>query len=67
MPTPITKNFDITPLTIAPDSSFGRLAIKAKGNADLGTRIVVLKTETTVGKETFVQYSEAFPITVLEK
>jgi len=67
MPMNIVRNFDVTPLNLAPDQSFGRLAIKAKNNAEIGTRMVVLRAEAKVGEETIVQYSPAFPLTVTEK
>ena len=66
-PPAAAKNFTLTPLTIGPDSAFGKLSYKTNSNAETGTRLVVLKGEAKVGDETIVQYSPAFPITVSEK
>ncbi|CAA9420043.1 MAG: hypothetical protein AVDCRST_MAG64-2821, partial [uncultured Phycisphaerae bacterium] len=66
-PTPVAKNFDVTPLTLAPDAAFGKLAFKPRNNSELGTRMVVLRAEAKIGDDTYVQYSPAFPITVTEK
>jgi hypothetical protein len=67
MPTAVARDFALTPLTIAPDSAFGKLTYKVNGNSEIGTRLVVLKAEAQVGDETVVQYSPAFPLTVNEK
>jgi len=40
------------------------LTFVAEGNAEQGTRLVVLKAEAKVGNNTIVQYSPAFPLTV---
>ena len=37
------------------------------GNSEVGTRMVVIKAETKVGNDTYVEYSPAFPLTVTEK
>lgn len=67
MPNALTRDFALTPLTISPDSAFGKLTYKVNGNSETGTRLVVLKAEAKVGDETIVQYSPAFPLTVSEK
>jgi putative FmdB family regulatory protein len=66
-PTPISKNFDITPLTADSATALAKLNVKTKGNCELGTRMVVIKAEAKVGNDTYVEYSPAFPITVIEK
>jgi hypothetical protein len=65
-PTPITKNLDLTPLTVDADAGFAKLTVRPKSNSELGTRMVVLRAEAKVGDATYVQYSPAFPITVVE-
>jgi len=67
MPAPIAKNLLVTPLTIKPDEAFGRLNFRVNPNSELGTRMVVLRAETKVGNDTYVEYSPAFPLTVTEK
>jgi len=67
MPTSVARDFALNPLTIAPDSAFGKLTFKVNGNSETGTRLVVVKAEAQVGDETIVQYSPAFPLTVNEK
>ncbi|HEX8916071.1 MAG TPA: hypothetical protein VF796_27230, partial [Humisphaera sp.] len=66
-PTPATKNLDVQPLTVNPGQPVGRLTIKARTNSDLGTRMAVLRAEAKVGNDTYVSYSPAFPVTVVEK
>jgi hypothetical protein len=67
MPAPITKNFQVTALTVAPEGAVGKLSFKPNGNCELGTRMVVVKAESKIGNDTYVQYSPAFPVTVVEK
>lgn len=67
MPTPLSKNIDATPLALDANAGFGRLTFKVKGNCELGTRMVVLRAEAKVGNDTYVEYSPAFPIRVVEK
>ena len=49
------------------DEAFGRLTFRVNPNSELGTRMVVLRAETKVGNDTYVQYSPAFPLTVTDK
>ena len=67
MPTAITRNVVVTPLTLKGVDSFGKLNLRVNGNSELGTRLVVLRAETKMGNDTWVQYSPAFPLTVTEK
>ena len=67
MPAPIAKNLLVTPLTVKSDEAFGRLDFRVNPNSELGTRMVVLRAETKVGNDTYVEYSPAFPLTVTEK
>jgi hypothetical protein len=66
-PSPISKNFDITALAADPQTALAKLTIKPKGNCELGTRMVVIRAEGKIGNDTWVEYSPAFPITVVEK
>ena len=67
LPTAITKFFVVTPLKLKPTELLGTLRVKVNGNSEVGTRMVVLRAETKVGNDTWVQYSPAFPLTVTEK
>jgi hypothetical protein len=67
MPTAIGKNFVVTPLTLKGNESFGKLSVKVNPNSEVGTRMVVIRAETKVGNDTYVQYSQAFPLMVTEK
>jgi hypothetical protein len=63
-PIPITRSLKLAPLTIVNDQTVGVLTFVAEGNAEQGTRLVVLRAEAKVGNDTIVQYSPAFPLTV---
>jgi hypothetical protein len=63
-PAPITRSIKFAPLTIAGDNVVGALALTAEGNAEQGTRLVVLRAETKIGNDTIVEYSPAFALTV---
>jgi hypothetical protein len=63
-PLPIARSLKLTPLTVAGDNAVGALAFTVEGNAETGTRLVVLRAEAKVGNDTFVQYSPAFPLTI---
>ena len=67
MPTAIGKNFVVTPLTLKGNESFGKLSVKVNPNSEVGTRMVVIRAETKVGNDTYVEYSQAFPLMVTEK
>ena len=67
MPTPTLKNLVAAPLAIKPDDAFGRLTFRVSGTSETGTRMVVIKAESKIGNDTYVQYSPAFPLTVTEK
>lgn len=66
-PAAVARNLQVTPLTMKPGEAVGKLIVKATGNAEAGTRLVVLRAEAKVGNDTWVQYSAAFPLTVTEK
>ena len=67
LPNPIARNINLAPLTLKGPDSFGKLSVTINGNSEVGTRMVVLRAETKVGNDTYVQYSPAFPLTVTEK
>jgi hypothetical protein len=66
-PSPIAKNFDLTPLKADPKTSLAKMTIRPKSNCELGTRMVVIRAEGKIGNDTWVEYSPAFPLTVTEK
>jgi hypothetical protein len=63
-PVSIARSLKLTPLTIAGANVVGAVSFTVEGNAETGTRLVVLRAETKVGNDTIVQYSPAFPLTV---
>jgi hypothetical protein len=67
MESPIAPNLVVSPLTIGGVDCFGTLNIRPAATCELGTRMVVLRAETKVGPDTYVVYSDAFPLTVTEK
>jgi hypothetical protein len=66
-PMPIARNIVVTPLTLRGAESFGKLNLRINPNSEVGTRTVVLRCETRIGNDAYVQYSPAFPLTVTEK
>jgi hypothetical protein len=66
-PMPIARNIIVTPLTLRGAESFGKLNLRINPNSEVGTRIVVLRCETKIGNDAYVQFSPAFPLTVTEK
>jgi hypothetical protein len=66
-PTPIARNIIVTPLTLRGVESFGKLNLRINPNSEVGTRMVVLRCETKIGNDAYVQYSPAFLLTVTEK
>jgi hypothetical protein len=67
MESPIARNLVVSPFTIGGVDCFGTLNIRPTATCELGTRMVVLRAETKVGPDTYVVYSDAFPLTVTEK
>jgi hypothetical protein len=63
-PIPISRSLKVTPVTIPGAMPVGSLGFTVEGNAEQGTRLVVLRAEAKVGNDTVVQYSPAFPLTV---
>jgi hypothetical protein len=67
LPTAVAPNLVVTPLILKGADCFGNLAVRPSAGCELGTRMVVLRTETKVGPDTYEAYSVAFPLTVTEK
>lgn len=63
-PLPIARSLKVTPATVAGANSIGALTFTVEGNAEQGTRMVVLRAEAKVGNDTVIQYSPAFPLTI---
>jgi hypothetical protein len=63
-PMSIARSLKLAPLTIGGGNVVGSLGFTVEGNAEQGTRLVVLRAEAKVNGDTVVQYSPAFPLTV---
>lgn len=61
---PITRSFDVEPLTLKPNENRGRIKLKAKPNAEIGTRLAMVKGEGVIDGQTNTQYSVLFPLAV---
>ncbi|MEK7674586.1 MAG: hypothetical protein AAB676_01960 [Verrucomicrobiota bacterium] len=61
---PITRSFDLQPVTLKGTETRGLLNLKARLDSEVGTRLIVLKGETTVNGQTIAQYSSAIPVAV---
>ncbi|MEZ0266743.1 MAG: PPC domain-containing protein [Phycisphaerae bacterium] len=64
LPNGFDRNFDLKPTPLPANKSTMTLSFKARGNAEKGTRLAILRAEATVGDAKYVVYSEPFPITV---
>lgn len=60
---PITRSFDIQPVTIKAGQTRGTLALKARLDSEIGTRAVVLRAE---GGPNIAEYSAALPVTTTQ-
>lgn len=63
---PITKSFDVREATVKGNESLGNVKLTARLDAEVGTRTVVFKGESTIGGAPVVQFSRPVPITVTE-
>jgi hypothetical protein len=61
---PIEQDLKYEPLRVARGAASAALPFTVQPAAELGTRLAILKAEATVGDETYVEYSPAFPLTV---
>jgi len=64
LPNTFDRNFDLKPTPLPANKSTITLNLKARGNAEKGTRLAILRAEATLGESKYVVYSEPFPITV---
>jgi hypothetical protein len=55
---PVTKSFDYQPITVKGNESRGNVAVKAKLDSEIGTRMMVFRGESGDA----VQYSAPFPV-----
>src|SRR5262249_12798101 len=60
---PITKSFDVQPLTIKAGERRGTLSMKTKTDSEIGIRHIVLRAEGGAG---FVDYSPLIPVGTTE-
>ena len=63
---PITKSLEVREATLKSGEALARVRLKARLDAEIGTRTVVFRGETTVGGAPVVQYSRPVPVTVTE-
>jgi hypothetical protein len=63
---PITKSFDVRDATLKGTESATNVKLTAKMDAEVGTRTVIIKGESTVDGQAITQYSRPLPITVTE-
>lgn len=63
---PITKSFDLQPVTLKAGDTSATFNLRAKADAEVGTRHVFARAEANVGGETIVQYSRPVPVTVAQ-
>ena len=61
---PITNSFEITALPLKGFDSAASVKLRAKANAEIGTRHIFGRAEAQVNGETIVQYSQPIPVTV---
>ncbi|MDH3583288.1 MAG: hypothetical protein OER86_03650, partial [Phycisphaerae bacterium] len=66
-PKAIAANIATKPVTLGAADSLAMLSLKPSAKSEVGARAVVLRAEAKVGAETWVQYSEAFDLTVKAK
>ena len=63
---PITKSFDVREATLKANDTTTNVKLTAKTDAEVGTRTVVIKGESTVDGKMVVQYTRPGPVTVTE-
>jgi hypothetical protein len=56
---PITKSFDVQPLTLKAGETHGKLSLKTKTDSEIGIRYIMLRAEADNG---IVEYSPLIPI-----
>lgn len=63
---PATKSFDYQAVTIKGTESRGSIPIKAKQDAEIGARMMVLRADSTWNGQPVTQYSAPFPVQTSE-
>ncbi|MCA8956669.1 MAG: DVUA0089 family protein [Planctomycetes bacterium] len=63
-PRPLATSLEVAPATLEPDQDIVVLTIRAKRDAELGQRAVVVRAEGVRGGAGAVEYSAAIPLTV---
>jgi hypothetical protein len=61
---PITKSFDVKPVTVKGAESAAKFTLRAKNDSEIGTRYVFARAEWVVNGETNTQISAPVPVTV---
>jgi hypothetical protein len=61
---PISRSFDVGAVTVKADANTARLELKARLDAETGTRLVLVKGEANVQGQTIATFSRAIPVTV---
>ena len=63
---PIMKHFEFEPLVLKPGETRGQLALKARLDAEIAARPIVLKAETTADGTPIAEYSALIPVATAE-
>jgi hypothetical protein len=61
---PITKSFDVKPVTVKAAESTAKFTLRAKSDSEIGTRHVFARAEWAANGETNAQLSAPVPVTV---
>ena len=61
---PLSRNVEFQPVTLKGAESRGRLLLKAKPDAEIGSRLVFVKAEATVDGQAVSEYSQAIPLEI---
>jgi len=59
------KSFEFQPLVIKPGETRGTLALRAKSDAEIGARQIILKAEAEQNGNVFAEYSAPIPVVTL--
>jgi hypothetical protein len=63
-PTPVSKNLDVTPVTLKAKETRATLTIRPRTGVEKGTRDIILRAETTINGAKYTLYSAPFPLTI---
>jgi hypothetical protein len=64
LPVTIAKDFDVRPVMLKADQSLAKLPLKARDNAEKGTRDAIIRAEVNQGGAKYVVYGAVVPVTV---